>query len=114
MEDFKAALDSLNIDILIVLMVLAGGFWAKTYLDTWTHIRIGSWRPAFSNAWKTLIVGTILCAVYLAIRKSSGDLIDGEEIKRSFVSYVFATSFYELILGPFTKFLQSKFGTSQN
>lgn len=102
-----------HINVVIVMLVIAGGFWAKTYLDKWTHIRIGKWRPQVLMAWKTLIVGTIIIAAYiLVIRYTDG--ISKEEWKSTFTSYVFATSFYELIIGPFTRWFQNVLGKASD
>jgi hypothetical protein len=106
------ALSSIGIDYLIVLMVLAGGFFATTYLDGWTHIRIGTWKPKFSDAWKTLIVGSIFTAVYIVVLiKTSG--FPKELWKQFFISYIFATSFYELLLKPITAFIKKKIGSNE-
>lgn len=105
--DILAFFDSMHLDIIIIVLVIAGGFWAKTYLDGWTHIRIGKWQPAFSNAWKTLIIGTVFAAIYVFILRITTGL-PKDTYLRIFYSYVFATSFYELILGPFVVWVKSK------
>jgi hypothetical protein len=111
MELFKT-LEELRIDPVIVMSIFAGGFWAKKYLDGWTHIRIGKWRPKFTTAWKTLIVGSIFTALYIAIMIMTGN-IDQELILKYFYSYVTATSFYEIILDPVRRGIQSTFGKKQ-
>jgi hypothetical protein len=77
-----------GIDKTIVLLVIAGGFFATTYLKTWT------WA---SDAWKTLIVGSIFSAAYIFVVFQEKE-ITAATWKTFLVSYVFSTSFYELAL----------------
>ena len=88
MEPFEQFLTELNIDLMIVVMVLAGGFFSTTYLKSW------KWA---NDAWKTLIVGSVFSAAYVLVVFLEKEMT-AQIWKSSLVSYVFATSFYELVI----------------
>ena len=106
--DYLQILTSLNLDPVVIIMVIAGGFFSKTYFE-WSHIHIGRFRCNISAAWKTLIVGSVFCTIYAAIRFYNGTFTAGTN-ETFFYSYVSATSFYELMLKPFTAYVAKKFG----
>lgn len=97
----------LGIDPVIVILIIAGGFSAKRYLASLTKIQIGKFVFNFNDAWKTLVVGTIFTTVYILVLKFTGEL-ERNMFKSFFYSYVFATSFYELLVGPVVKFIGDK------
>jgi hypothetical protein len=84
-------------------LIVAGGFFAKSYLKTWTNIG----KMHVLDSWKTLIVGTVFSVGYLVVVRLSEGL-PKEIWTELFTSYIFATSFYELILGPVVTFIQKK------
>lgn len=80
--------NELGIDPMIIVLVIAGGFFATTYLKGW------KWA---TDAWKTLIVGSIFSAAYVLVVFTEKEMT--AQIWKSFlISYVFATSFYELCI----------------
>jgi hypothetical protein len=107
--DIIEFLRSFHIDPIVVVLIIAGGFFAKTYLGGLTHVRIGVKQANISVAWKTLIVGTWFSAMYIGILAAIGQFSKDIWLEL-FYSYVFATSFYELIINPFTKWINKKLG----
>lgn len=105
--DYSQFLKLLYLNPIIIVLVLGSGFWAKNYLKKWTGIRLGKYFVGLSVAWKTLIVGTVFTAIYILI-VSKGVGVSKEMWIESFVSYIFATSFYELILAPVSEWIQGK------
>lgn len=86
-----------GIDPIIILLVISGGFFATRYLKSWTWM---------SDAWKTLIVGSVFSAAYIWIVFHEKEMT--AIIWKSFlISYVFATSFYELGLKWLVKKIES-------
>ncbi len=105
--DYSQFLKLLHLNPIIIILVLGSGFWAKNYLKKWTALRIGKYSVSVSTAWKTLIVGTIFTAIYILITSQGVDITKEMSIE-FFVSYIFATSFYELILAPVSDWVQGK------
>jgi len=105
--DYSQFLKLLHLNPIIIILVLGSGFWAKNYLKKWSAIRIGKFSVVISTAWKTLIVGTLFTVVYILIA-SRGISVTKEMWIEFFVSYIFATSFYELILAPISEWVQGK------
>lgn len=87
----------LHIDPIIALLVLAGGFFAKTYLTFGFFNRM-------SNAHKTLLVGSIFSAAYILVLWLKGSWT-AELWTTFFFSYVATTSFYELLINPFIRWI---------
>lgn len=90
-----------KLNFAVFILVIAGGYAAKRYF-VWEHVHIGSFRCAITDAWKTLITGSVFCAVYAAILMYNKAFTVGTN-EIFFFSYVSATSFYELLLKPFSK-----------
>jgi hypothetical protein len=88
-------LKEIHIDPIIAMIIVAGGFFSKTYLKDLTNIG----RFKFTDAWKTLLVGSIFITVYIIIL-SLTNAFPQDMWLEVFYSYIFATSFYELILSP--------------
>ena len=80
------------IDVVVVGMVIAGGYFSKAYLTAYKA----------SDAIKTLIVGTVFTCLYLLLMFAAKHPIN---IVKCFISYAAATSFYELIIKEITKFV---------
>jgi hypothetical protein len=111
MMEFLDVLKEFHLDYKVIAMVLAGGFFAKTYFK-WNHIHIGKFRMALTDAWKTLMIGSFFVSLYIGITF----LVQGfpKEIWLDvFYSYIFTTSFYELLLQPFVKMIKKKFGDEE-
>ena len=106
--NFFEELKAIHLDPIVVILILAAGFWQKTYLKSWTKLKIGRWSVLLSSAWKTLIIGTIFSILYTAVIFISG-MDKDYQWPDLFYSYVFTTSFYELIVGPFSNWLKTKF-----
>lgn len=98
---------NLGIDPIIVILIIAGGFFATRYLGSLTKIQLGKMVISFNDAWKTLLVGTVFTILYIVVLHFSGEL-QRDMVKSFFYSYVFATSFYELLVGPIVKFIGNK------
>ena len=88
-----------GIDPVIVLLVLASGFFQKRYLSS---VKV-------NEALKTLLVSFLVVSIYWALLGFSTALLKG-----FFLSYFFATSFYELIFQPIIKWIQSKLPKDEN
>lgn len=109
--DFFQTLKEIHLDPIIIILILAGGFWSKTYLKSWSKIGFKNWTLEVSNAWKTLIIGTVFSGLYVGIMHWTNKATP-EIWTELFYSYIFATSFYELIIGPFSAWIKSKFTTN--
>lgn len=95
-EFLKHILESLNIDWAVVLLYICAGLIAKVYLPE--NVRIPFTKLDITNAWRTLIIGSIIVAIYVFIEYKYPAEFNRETLKRLFVSYIFTTSFYELAL----------------
>lgn len=89
------------IDFIIVGLVLASGFFQGRYL---TGITLSK-NSSYDSALKTLFVSAVFSAIYIILIK---DPEKASNWSKYFLSYVFATSLYELLVQPFTKWIQSK------
>lgn len=79
-----------HIDPVSVLLVLAGGFFAKKWLK---EINI-------NDTWKTLIVSTLMISGWVIVQHATG-MLAKEDYPKFFLSYCLATSFYELLIKRF-------------
>lgn len=84
-----------HIDPISVLLVLAGGFFAKKWLK---EIAIG-------DTWKTLIVSTVMISGWVIILHASG-MLTKADYPKFFLSYCLATSFYELLIKRLIKLIK--------
>jgi hypothetical protein len=96
----------------IVLFVLNGGFFAKRYLNGWNYICVFKLRLKFTMAWKTLVVGTVFNIGYVSIVFATTGIPKAMWLQL-FISYIFATSFYELLINPFVKLINKSIGNDQ-
>lgn len=91
--------DNLHIDGVIVLIVIAAGYFQNIYLKDLNLSK----DEKTNSALKTLLVSGIVVAIMLIFKKAqSPDIWD------AFLSYFLATSFYELLLRPITKAIQKR------
>lgn len=98
----NTSLLSLNIDLMIVLLVISGGFFQKKYWNTDTRL---------NSAFKTLIVATVFTAIYLLLSCDFESFETAKHcLKIAFISYCISTSFYEIIVKHTLIFIKSKFG----
>lgn len=74
-----------KIDFAIVAIYLLGGMFAKKYVNI----------PKVTTTYKTLIVGTLLTMIYVALMYMDGYIIPFAKV---LLSYALATSLYELII----------------
>lgn len=96
--------EKLNIDVLIVLIVLGAGFFQKKYLSIpWSK------DPSHDASLKTLVISFVASTIYIILFHLQNATLPIEWVKY-FISYFFATSFYELLLRPFIKWWGTKFG----
>lgn len=90
--------EQLHIDLFIVLLVFAAGFFQQRYL----------YNLKWSQALRTLAVSFVFSAVYLILLSIAGQF-KKENIVQYFISYAVATSFYELLIKPFKTHFQNAF-----
>ena len=95
-------------DPYVILLIIMGGYFQRYYWKSETKIG----KIFILPAWKTLIVGTLFVIIYTLITKYDGTFAPSY-VKQAFLSYVFATSAYELILGPITHMIEKKFGVER-
>ena len=82
--------DKFNIDLVIVLLVLGAGFFQKRYLYTpWNRT-----SKSHDSAIKTLALSSIASTIYVLLLHLQDKTAPIAWVQ-SFVSYFFATSFYE-------------------
>lgn len=96
MEYIKWLQENLHIDPIVVLIVIASGFFQNRYLSSWV---IGKDTRA-SSALKTLLVSFVVCVIYLYLAFTPRNAF-----ANYFLSYFLATSLYELILRPLIKWI---------
>lgn len=101
METLNYLKEYLHIDPVIVLLVIGSGFFQDYYLKFWTLTK----DTKTSGALKTLIISSIVSAIYLSIL-SYVDKPPKEMWAQYFLSYFLATSFYELLIRPITKYIK--------
>lgn len=101
---FDTVLQSL--DFWVVLIVFAAGFFQKAYFKGFSLSKDSS----YDSALKTLFTSAIASAIYIALTKNPEN---GKNWAQYFISYFAATSFYELLLNPFTEYIKSKFKSGQ-
>lgn len=94
--DFKSFFDFLGIDWIVVLLYVCAGLIGKAYFPDRIHIPFT--RFNITDAWRTLIVGTVIIAVYVWIEYKYPTEFTRATLKKLFISYIFTTSFYELVL----------------
>jgi hypothetical protein len=92
----KSTFDSLGIDWAVVLLYVCSGLIGKAYFPDKIHVPFT--QKNITDAWRTLIVGTVLVAVYVFIEYKYPAEFTRETLKKLFVSYIFTTSFYEIVL----------------
>lgn len=97
---------SFNIDLLIVLLVIASGYFQYRYMSA----------IMIKAVYKTLIVATALTALYILLTCDFKSWVCVKPcLLTALISYTVATSFYETIVKYTMETLQSKFGkTKQN
>lgn len=79
-----------NIDWVIVLLVIASGYFQSAYLKDLN----------INDALKTLMVSFIAAGFYLVL---AGNLTDKASLAKYFFSYFIATSLYEILLKGWTR-----------
>lgn len=77
---------TLKINVMYVLLWVAAGYVQSQYFK---------WFTKFSDAWKTLVLGSVFSVVYAILLR---DVTTKATWVEFFASYIFATSFYELLL----------------
>jgi hypothetical protein len=96
-----------SIDFLIVALVLASGFFQSRYM---TGFKLSKTNEGLDSALKTLGVSFVVSAIYILILQ---DPDKPSNWAKYFLSYFFATSFYELIVDPFVNFVKKKLGSDK-
>ncbi|HRE52218.1 MAG TPA: hypothetical protein PK339_12400 [Flavitalea sp.] len=96
METLIELLNSLGIEWAVVLIYICAGLLVKAFLPN--TINIPFTRVNITVPWRVLILGTFLVAVYVFIEYQYPTEFTRATLKRLFVSYIFTTSFYEIVL----------------
>lgn len=84
--------DKFHLDAVIIILVIAGGFFQKRYL----------FNIKLADAWKTFLVGFIFTSIYLLLLVASHQF-KTEKLVDYFISFCVATSCYDLVLKPIIK-----------
>lgn len=90
-------------DLWIVLIVLCSGFFQGMYLKVITLAK----DVKYDSALKTLLVSALVSTMYIFLLK---DPEKANNWAKYFVSYFAATSLFELLIGPFVKYIKTKTG----
>lgn len=85
-------LENLPIDVLMVIIVLLSGIFQTKYMQD----------LKLPGAWKTLLASLFFSTIYILIKIFSGADIQ-QDLLNWFFSYLFATSFYELLFKSLVK-----------
>lgn len=94
MEYLKWLEENLHINGVIVIIVIAAGYFQNIYTKLWKITADGKTNSAL----KTLIISGFVVTIMLLLKGANK-----AEIWDAFLSYFVATSFYELILRPVSK-----------
>ena len=104
-QSIYKGLGGLGINYQIVIMILLGGIFAQTYFRAFTHI----WKFKIDAAWRTLIVGSVFVFGLIVFKTIRGPL-PKEIWEEYFISYIFSTSLYEIVLKRVFNSILKKFG----
>jgi hypothetical protein len=95
--DFMQSLfHALGIDWAVVLLYICAGLIVKAYFPDTIHIPFT--KLNITDAWRVLIVGTVIVGIYVFIEYKYPTDFTRQTLKGLFVSYIFTTSFYEIVL----------------
>ena len=95
-EMLKKMLDGLGIEWAVVLLYICSGLIVKSFFPG--RINIPFTKINITDAWRVLILGSIVVAIYVLIEYRYPNEFTRMTLKKLFVSYIFTTSFYELVL----------------
>ena len=95
-ELMKSLIAALGINWIVVLLYICSGLLVKAYLPGPLHIPFT--KLNITDAWRVLIVGTVIVGIYIFIEYRWPAGFTRETLKGLFVSYIFTTSFYEIVL----------------
>src|SRR3990167_2887876 len=103
MDFFQQLLDKIatSIDLIIVGIVFAAGFFQGQYLEGWRVAK----SDKQNGALKTLLVSFAACAIYTFLAK---DEANGANWAKYFLSFFLATSAYELGIKHLMDWIGSK------
>lgn len=101
---FQSFLD--KFDVWVVGIVLCSGFFQSKYLKGFSWSKDSS----YDSALKTLALSAVASALYIVLVK---DPESGNNWAKYFVSYFAATSLYELLVGPFLKYIKKATGQDE-
>lgn len=99
METIQILIDTINalgIDWAVVLLYICAGLIVKAYLPD--NVFIPFTKVKITIAWLTLLLGSLITLIYVIIEYQYPTEFTRETLKKLFVSYIFTTSFYELVL----------------
>lgn len=93
---------NLHINGVIVLIVIAAGYFQNSYTKD-LHL---SKDDKTNSALKTLLISGLVVTIMLLFQNPGR-----EQIWEACLSYFLATSFYEILVRPITKAIQKKIGS---
>lgn len=99
MEYLKWLEENLHINGVIVIIVIAAGYFQNKYLKLWVITK----DDKTNSALRTLAVAGFVVSVKLLLEGANK-----VQIWDAFLSYFVATSFYELILRPVSKIFKKE------
>lgn len=100
MEFYQMLIEKLHLDLVIIALVIASGFFQETYL---CGLRLAK-DDRYDAALKTLIISAVVSATWVYL---ISDTYIKSEVARYFLSYVTATSAYEIVIRPIRKWLKN-------
>lgn len=91
-----------NIDWLFAFVILIGGrYWGSRYLKVFK-------KPDYNF----LLFATIFGAIWIAIQKVGGKITQ-DHVGSLFLTYLFTTSFYQILAKRLFEWVEEKFGYKQ-
>lgn len=96
LQAIKDLLSFIEVDWYVVLLYICAGFIVKVYMPD--NIRVPFTKRNFTNAWLTLLVGTVIVSLYVWIWYKYPEDLNRAGMKKLFISYIFTTSFYEIAI----------------
>lgn len=96
METVIELLSSLGIEWAVVLIYICAGLLVKAFLPDMIYIPFT--QINITIPWRVLFLGTVLVSIYVFIEYQYPTEFTRATLKRLFVSYIFTTSFYEIVL----------------
>ena len=113
MENVINWLDTKHIDILMILLVIASGFFQQKFLSPFCWYKKDA---RYDATLKTFAISIVLCGIYTWLVKYEGNMastteqMQGTPWLKIFISFALGTSFYDLIVRLFKIEFKKKTG----